>query len=269
VAAQLFKNKFTWFVIFFYLVILIWWGKMFLVGQQDGMENYLFGAVYAVIALVGAVNGLFVSRIYGGWKSVIGRGIIFLSLGLIGEAFGQGVWSYYNLLAQVEVPYPSIGDIGYFSIIPLYTLGILSFAKASGANFSLRSLNGKLFFAIIPLVMLAVSYIIFLRDYQFDLSQPIKIFLDFGYPLGEAIYISLAIVTFILSKKLLGGIMRAKIIFLIIAFVIQYITDFSFLYTASQGTYYNGGFVDLFYATSFAVMSLVLLNFKFLNMGEQ
>lgn len=263
---QLFKQKFTWFAVGFYLLLLTWWIKIYLTGEKTGFENYLFGSVYPILALAGAVNGILISRIYGGWASVMGRGIIFLSLALLGQVFGQFAWSYYNIVAKIEVPYPSLADIGYFAVIPFNILAMFSFARASGANFlSSKTYKRSLLIFTVPAVLLALAYFLFLKDNPIDLSQPIKVFLDLGYPLGEAIYISLAILTYVLSKKLLGGIMRSKILLIIFAFVVQFTTDYFFLYSASRNIYYNAGPVDLMYTTSFLVYSLALLNLKLIR----
>lgn len=259
------KSKFAWFILLYYLVLLIWWIKLLVSGQKDGFENNLFGAVYPILALVGGINGLLISRIYGGWSSIMGRGIIFLSLALLGQVFGQFTWSYFNIIVKVEVPYPSLADLGYITVIPFNILAMWSFAKASGVKLSLRRLSGKLQAVLVPLILLIIAYALFLRDYEFDFSNPIKIFLDFVYPTGETIYISLAILTYLLCRNLLGGIMRHKILFFIFAFLAQFLTDYTFLYSVSRNFYYNGGVVDLMYTTSFAIYSLALLNLKFLN----
>lgn len=259
------KSKFSWFIVIYYLILLAWWVKILISGQKEGFENNLFGAIYPLLALVGGINGLKISRIYGGWSSVMGRGIIYLSLALLGQVFGQFIWSYYNIISKVEVPYPSVADIGYFLVIPFNILAMWSFAKASGVKLSLGKISGKIQAALIPLILLIIAYVLFLRDYEFDFSNPIKIFLDFAYPTGEAIYISLAIITYILCRNLLGGIMRHKILFFIFAFTVQFLTDYTFLYSVSHEFYYNAGIVDLMYATSFAIYSLALLNLKFID----
>src|SRR3989338_5801855 len=140
----IFKSKLTYFILFFYALLVLWWLKIFFSGIRETQENYLFGFIYAFVALIGGVNGLLISKKWGGAKSYVGRGLIFLSLGLLGEWFGQTVWTYYNVIEKIEVPYPSIADIGYLSIIPLYALGVLSFAKATGARFKLKTMWGKL-----------------------------------------------------------------------------------------------------------------------------
>lgn len=235
------------------------------------MGNYLFGVLYSLMAIIGGIIGMYWSVKYGGWRSSFGRGMIFLSLGLFFEAFGQLSWTFYNVVLRVEVPYPSIADIGYFGIIPLYALGMLNFAKAAGVRFSLGTYLGKIQAVIIPIIMVAVSYFLFLRGYQLDFSAPLRVFLDLGYPLGEAITISIALITFMLSRNALGGTMRKRIFFIIFALIIQYVTDYTFLYRASRELYFNGGVVDLMYAVSFFVMTLCLIQFgvAYKNMIEE
>lgn len=245
-----------------YIILLLWWLKIFFSGVVNTDEGHIFGAVYAIIAIIGGANGLYVSRKWGGWNSTIGRGIIFFSLGLIGEWFGQTTWAYFNIIAKQEVPYPSIADIGFFSIIPLYSLGMLSFAKAAGAKFSIQTVKGKLLILFVPLVMVVFSYFFFLKNVTPDFSDLLRTFLDFGYPLGEAIPICIALITFELSRGILGGKMRNRILYLIFALIFQFITEYTFIYTAATGTYYNAGPVDLMYMTSFAIMSIGLVSLK-------
>lgn len=250
------RSGFIRTVIFCYVLLLGFWLWIYLTGSTDTQLSYIFGTIYPFLAIGGGVAALTYSKKWGGWNSVMGKGIIFLGLGLFGEAFGQLTWSYYNLILQKAAPYPSIADIGYFSIIPFYTIAMLNFARASGVRFSLRDYLSKLQVVIIPVVMLILSYVFFLRDYNFDLTAPIKTFLDFGYPMGEAIMISIAILTFTLSRKYLGGVMKNKIIYIIFAFIVQYVTDYTFLYKINAETYVNGGVVDLMYTTSFAIMAI-------------
>lgn len=256
------KSKLTYVLLISYFIIFIWWIKIFISGVKVSDENYLFGLAYAFIALIGGVNGLFVSKRWGGYKSLMGKGIIFLSLGLLSYWFGQVVWSYYNLFLKVEVPYPSIADIGYFSAILFYIAGMYTFTKASGAKLTFNKLKGKLIAFIIPTSMLITSYFLFLQHISPDFSNPIKTFLDFGTPVGYAIVISMALTAYFLTKGVLGGTMKNRILYIISALIIQNITDNTFLYQYGTGTYYNAGINDLMFATSFTMMSLGLIIFK-------
>jgi|SRR3989344_859524 len=256
------KSRLARILIIYYLILFFWWLKIYISGVRETQENYLFGFIYAFIALAGGVNGLLISKKWGGVKSYVGRGLIYFSLGLLGEWFGQTTWTYYNVIQKIEVPYPSIADIGYFSIIPLYALGVISLAKATGAKFKLRTMWGKLIIVLIPIIMVIISFNLFLQELSVDITNPIRTFLDFGYPLGEAVTISITLVVYEFSRGVLGGKMKNRILFILIALFTQYITDFTFLYKAGLGTYYNSGPVDLMYTTSFLITSLALIGFN-------
>lgn len=261
--AAIFKSKFSYWILFLYFFILGWWIKIQLSGVTGTDEAYLFNWSYGLIGLSATIYGLIVAfSKWGGWESIIGKGLIFLSFGLFGQWFGLQIWTYYNILAKVEVPYPSLADIGYFALIPFYTLAALMFAIAAGAKFSLRTSGGKLYALLIPLIALAIVYWLFLKDIGFNGSDPIKTFLDFGYPLGEILPVSIALFTLTLSKSLLGGTMKSRILFLVGAFFFQFLTEYLFLYAAGVGTYVNGGWNDLLYATSYTIMALGIVSFR-------
>lgn len=259
---SVFRSKFTYWIFFLYSIVVIWWIKL-QVQDLPAPEVYLFNWFYGLIALSGAIYGISIAYgKWGGWNSVIGKGLIFLPLGLISQWFGLQVWTYYNILGKVEVPYPSLADFGYFGLIPSYTLGALMFAQASGAKVSLKTSKGKIQAIIIPLAALIVSYGLFLKNVGFDLEDPIRVFFDLAYPLGEILPVSIALFTLTLSVKLLGGKMKTRILYLVGAFFFQFLTEYIFLYRAGAELYVNGGLTDLMYATSYAIMTLGLISFK-------
>lgn len=246
-----------------FLLLTLWW--LVGLGNPDGYKIRYFGdypSIYGVMALWGAIWGISISRSWGLVKSVMGRAIFMFSLGLFAQEFGQLAYAYLAFYKGIEVPYPSIGDIGYFGSIPLYIYGIWLLAKASGVKIQMKSIVSKIQAVIIPVVMLLLGYALFLQDYKFDWSNSLKIFFDFGYPLGQAIYISLAFLTYLLSRNSLGGIMRSKILFILFALFVQFLSDYVFLYQASKGTWSVGGINDYMYLISYFVMTLGLLQFK-------
>ena len=246
------------FVIFGALAL--WWGFLFFIkGGASTHENLVWGAFYQLPAIAGGVWGLFIAKKWGGFKSVMGRSVLFFSIGLLLQAFGQTVFSYFNLISQVEVPYPSLADIGFFGSIPFYILGAINLGHASGFSISLKSFSNKIISLLIPGAMLVLSYYFFLKGYEFGATSTLQVLLDFGYPLGQAIYVSVALLTYILVKNTLGGLMRRKVWIILVALVIQYVADYNFLSQAANGTWVNGGYGDFIYLLAYVVLAYGIL----------
>jgi hypothetical protein len=245
-----------------FLLFFAWWIIIQLNHDPFSFQNQLFGATYGIMALFGAVSGIFVARRWGYARSLMGKAILMFSLGLLAQEFGQLVYSYYTFFTDVEVPYPSLGDVGYFGSIPLYIYGVVLLGEASGINVTLKSLKNVIQAILIPVILLTFSYSVFLQGYEFDVTNPLVIFLDFGYPFGQAIYVALALSIYLLSRNILGGVMRMKIFFILFALVIQYLSDYTFLYQASRGLAYPGGIIDGLYLVSYAAMGLGLLQLR-------
>jgi len=222
-------------------------------------QRQLWDSLYQVMALYGCVIGFIASKKWDGYKSLIGRSIMFFSIGLLLQSFGQSVDSYYNYFQNEAIPYPSLGDIGFMGSVIVYIAGSLLLLKATGFEFSIKSAKKKLIAIIVPLVILIACYLFFLHGYVFDWSDKLKIFLDFGYPLGQATYISIALIAFLSAKNYNLGIMKQPLFFILIALACQYVSDFMFLYQANANTWYVGGMNDYFYFVSYFLMTLALL----------
>lgn len=248
--------------ILFFLVLTGWWIINTFIAPSDSRFFGDFPSIYGVMALWGGVWGILIAQKFGGLKSVMGKALIFFALGLFAQEFGQLAYAYLSFFRNIEVPYPSIGDIGYFGSIPLYILGVVYVAKASGVKIGLKSFKNKIQAVIIPVVMLAVAYFLFLRGYTLDFSNTLQTILDFGYPLGQAIYISLAILTYLLSKGILGGMMKSKILFILFALFVQFLADYTFLFQSSRDVWIAGGVNDYMYLIAYFLMTLALLNFN-------
>lgn len=253
-------SKFEVVSITFLITLLAWWVYIYFVLNAENLsQNLAWGATYQLMAWWGGVFGLISSRIWGWFKSRMGRAILFFSIGLLLQGFGQTAFSYYNIILHSDIPYPSVADLGYFLSVIFYILGILTLARVVGTTFSIQAFTGKLIAFIVPALMLGISYTIFLRDYQYDWSAPLRTFLDFGYPLGEAIYVSIAIIALLSARTMLGGIMRTPILVVIFALIAQYVAEFNFLEQAHNGTWINGGYGDALYLLSYFIMSVSLI----------
>lgn len=260
-------DQFALITSFIFLALTVWWVFIYFGGTRDADINNWFGFVYGGLSVWGGIWGLVASQKWGGFGSYIGRAIIFLAFGLLSQAFGQYSFWFINVFLKIAVPYPGIPDIGFFGTTIFYIYAAWLFAKSAGVKVTLKSLKSKLQALVIPLAMLTIGYTLFLRNYEFDFSQPLKIFLDFGYPLGQAIYISIAILTYSLCRKLLGGIMRFPILFIVFAFCAQFLADYCFIYF--QEVFYPASIMDYLYLVAYFIMSLGVLQFKWIYKSLQ
>lgn len=254
------KDRYFNLITLLFFLLTAWWIYLQIFSNPDELRYQVFGGVYGIVAFLGAIYGLKTSRNWGGSKSIMGRSLLMFSLGLLSQVFGQLSYSYYVYYMLVEIPYPSIGDVGFFGSIIFYIYGVLLLGQAAGVKFTIKSFGNKIQALIIPVVILTFTYIFFLQGYVFDWSNPLTVFLDFGYPLGAAVYISLALLAFLLSRKMLGGVMKYRILLILFALFIQYMSDFAFLYQAYNETFVAGGIVDFMYLISYLSMALGLLN---------
>lgn len=243
----------------FLLIVGCWWVTIYARGLKEGFENNLFTVTYPWVSLWGGIWGVVASSRWGGWKSIFGRALLMLSVGLLLQTFGQAAYSFYIYVLGVEVPYPSIGDIGYFGTSVFYVYGLILLAKAVGVRISARSISSIIPAILIPLAMLILAYTVFLQGYEFDSSLYLTTFLDFGYPTTDAIYVSIAIVIFLLSRKFLGGIMRSPTLFLLVALIVESVGDYMFPYQVHRDLWYVGGINDFTYLVAYSLMALALI----------
>jgi len=255
------KNKLQIVVTSIFLGFVIWWASFQHVVDKQGLVTQWFSGTYGVVALIGSVIGFLAAKKWGGFKTVLGKALIFFSLGLLAQEAGQLIYAYYVDAAKIQIPYPSFGDIAYFGSVLLFITAALYLAKAAGAKFSLKHNGYKAIAILVPIILLTTSYGVLLHQHQYDFSKPVTVFLDFGYPMGEAVYISIAITAYLLSRKLLGGVMKSGIILVIAALFIQYISDSTFIYQSSRGTYLSGKYDDLLYLIAYFMMTTAMIKF--------
>jgi hypothetical protein len=253
------QNYFVKGLSVFFAALVVWWLSIYIRGLTEGPQNNAYTLIYPFLSLIGGLLGLIVAKKWGGLKSMLGKAISMFSFGLLAQFLGQAIYAYYIYVKGIEVPYPSWGDLGYFGSVIFYILGSIYLIKVTGFKFSIKSLKGKILLLVIPIILLKISYFFFLQGYEYDMSNKLKVLLDFGYPLGQAIYVSIALLAYLMCRNFMGGLLKKPLIFIIIVLVFQYLCDFTFLYQASRGTWYVGGINDFMYSASYFMMTLALI----------
>ncbi|OGZ63874.1 MAG: hypothetical protein A3A98_01130 [Candidatus Staskawiczbacteria bacterium RIFCSPLOWO2_01_FULL_40_39] len=261
-------NFLTKLLVLNYVLAVVMVVFLYVSGIQTSLLNNLYGVLFlGFIPLIGGLNGLILSKHWGYFKSAIGKSIIFLSLGLISWGLGTYIFSgVYNFLLGVAVPYPSIADVGYILSIPLWIMGVLQLAKATGAKYGLRSLKGKSLLLIIPILVIGISYYLLItvaRDGVIDTSDSeiLKLFFDFAYPVGDLLILTVVTLVYSLSYRYLGGIFKNAVYLILLGFILMYLADFAFSYTTTTETFYPANWVDLLFTTAMFIIVLGVSQF--------
>lgn len=253
------------FLLGYLFVMFIFWAGMYASGLKELQINKFWGIGINFIPLFGGIFGLFTARHWGGFKSAVGKALSFMSFGLISWSAGNWVWSYYNFVEEVNVPYPSLADIGYIAAIPLWMIGMFYLAKATGVKYGLKKAVGQLYLVILPIITIAVSYyllVVVARGGAIPVDADLlKVFFDFAYPVGDMIIITIALLIYGLSLKYLGGRYKFPVLITLFGFVLMFFADFSFSYATTLGTYYDGDpsnllFITALFAMGFGISSI-------------
>lgn len=262
-------------IIIIYLITAVFWLVLtWKTGYSASRAGYYFQIFLFVIPLVGSLIGFVNAKLWGGFKSAVGRATLFLSFGTLTWSIGMLIWNYYIFIAKVDIPYPSFADLAFILSWPLWTIGFIELSKATGVKFALRKTKGKILFIIIPLMVTIASYYLLVtvaRGGVIDFSSGgLKLFFDLFYPIGDVVILAVALMLLSLSFNFLGGKYKIAVWLLILAFITNYFSDFLFSYTTTKGTYFNGHFVDFLFATTMFILSLGLsmLDVKLLNKNK-
>lgn len=251
-------NIYSSFLVGFFVLMLIYWQGLQMSHTTDLPINLGYSFSTAVLAFFGGVFGILISRRWGGVKSAVGKAVLLMSLGTLVWSLGNFVWSYYIFFLHTEIPYPSLADIGYSLAVPMWVAGVYFLSQATGARFTLRKARGRMMLVVLPVLAALVSYyflFVVARGSSMEVEGGLlKIFLDFYYPIGDWIILTVSFLLFGLSWEYLGGRFRLPVFILLIGFVFMFMADFSFSYTTTVGSYFNGSYPDLLFATALFVM---------------
>ena len=264
-------NEIKILFIIYSLALFLWFYFTIFLSFTTSSFGYYFQIPLAVVPLYGGISGLLKSRIWGGFKSSMGRALGSLSLGLIMWGLGMVVWNYYIFISSIEVPYPSLADVFFILSWPLWSYGVLQLSKVTGAHFGLREVSGKIYFIFIPIAVIFLSYYLLVmvaRGGSIDLSVGnLQLFFDLFYPIGDVVILTIVSLIYTLSRNFLGGVYRNHISLLFLGFVLNYFSDFMFSYTTYIGTYFNGHFVDLMFLTTMFILSVAVNNLGSIRKG--
>jgi diguanylate cyclase (GGDEF)-like protein len=154
-------------------------------------------------------------------------------------AVGQATWVWYEHLAQRELPFPSLADVGFLGAIPLAVAALLAFpGRAERAVLQARSLLDG---AVIAASLLYTSWSLVLGPvFRAGQGSVLEQAIVLAYPAGDVV---LATIVFVVVARIrVGG---APVLLLGAGLLSLAVADSSFAYLTQEGTYSTGALSDV------------------------
>lgn len=201
-----------------------------------------------VVIFVGASAAAVLGAI--AWRSApAGRArrawaLIFLAF--MSSALAEGVWAWYEIVLNAEVPYPSVSDFFYLSFYPLIFAGLLMLENRESDRLSSATV---LFDAL--LFTLGFGGLVWLLVVQPSLEgvEVSLMALTLAYPVGDLLLV-FALVALVMRMDMTGK--KAVAAMLLMSFVSQVVADLGFTWFSLSTEYVTGSPVDPFWLLGYA-----------------
>jgi len=166
-------------------------------------------------------------------------------------AAGETVWSYYDLIRGVSVPFPSLADVGFLGAVPLAVAGLLLFP--SSPRRAADRIQGILDGCIIAGSMLFASWATVLGPlYNQHQGGALKQTLSLAYPVSDVVMVSLVVI--LLARAGRRG--RASLGLVMAGIVAFAIADSAFAYMTELNNYSNGTILDTGWVAGYLLIGL-------------
>jgi diguanylate cyclase (GGDEF)-like protein len=186
------------------------------------------------------------------WRGSTGRrpGWFAMALALVGWGAGQAYWSWSEIIAEAETPFPSAADVG-FLIFPLAAaVAVVSFQRGTSLGRArLRAVSDGL---IVSSALFILSWAIVLGPvYAGGGDTSFAFVVALAYPIGDLVVMALVL---LLLSRLAGN--RGPMLILSAGLLAMVIADSGFAYLSTSGNYHTGSIIDLGWVAAFLLCAV-------------
>lgn len=235
---------FTVLVIFFLIWMAARIGGPHLTNKFDDIGE-LIGA------LVGGIACLVAARRKSGRERASWR---WIAAGALCWAVGESIWSWYDVVRGVTVPFPSFADFGFLAEVPLVLIGVLLLpASPAGALPRTRIVLDGVLLAV---SLLVASWATVLgAAYRAGGPNVFAEVVSLAYPIADVITVAVALS--VLTRA--GRSYRFTVSLLIAGMLALAISDSAFVYLTQTTTYSSGDIVNTGWVAGFLLLGLAAL----------
>ena len=211
----------------------------------------IFSNVVAPIAAgVSFVAALFCVRKYGFGFGRFNRVWVLFALGTAFSMVAESIWTIYNYVLNVAIPYPSAADIFYIAAyVPLFA-GFVAYLQM----FSRAMTKTRLAVAAVAIALSAIVVLTVVVPIEFSKSQAAALnFTDALYPILDLSLLSVALLCLVIF---INGKLGKWWLLICGGAIFNIAGDELFLYQTSQSTYYNGSASDLLFIVGYLFFAL-------------
>jgi diguanylate cyclase (GGDEF)-like protein/PAS domain S-box-containing protein len=171
---------------------------------------------------------------------------------------GQTVWTWYEVVRGVDVPFPSAADIGYLGLPPLAAAALLTLplAATSRAGRARTVLDGLM----VASSLLLISWVLVLGGMiSGGADNVLNQVVSLAYPLSDIIVITIVVYTGLRARQLGRPPVGLSLPLIGCGLVAFSVSDSGFVYLANSGAYSSGNLIDVGWFAGFALMLLAAL----------
>jgi diguanylate cyclase (GGDEF)-like protein len=172
----------------------------------------------------------------------------FVALALAGWGLGQAYWSWSEIVAQREAPFPSPADVGFLVFPVAAATGIVLFQTGAGRA-KLRAASDGL---IVCASLFIISWSAVLGPvHEAGAEDAFGFLVAIAYPVGDIVVVALAMLLLI---RLSGD--RLPMALLAAGLIAMGVADSGFVYLSTAGTYHTGSVIDLGWVAAFLLCAV-------------
>jgi diguanylate cyclase (GGDEF)-like protein/PAS domain S-box-containing protein len=179
-------------------------------------------------------------------------------LGAASLAWGGGMaaWSWYESLRGVEVPFPSVADVGYLAcpLLAGWALLTLPLAAPTRAGRARTILDGL----IVASSLLLVSWVLVLGSIVQAGGGVASQVISLAYPVSDIVLITTVIYTWMRARHRGAGL-PVSLPLIGVGLVALAVADSGFVYLTTAGVYSSGNWIDLGWGAGFCVLLLAAM----------